>query len=452
MASKKPPSPIPHTPSLAQKISLYVFLGLLAYMPLHIFLSTWLGTSLGVLEFAKVAKDGVLVVGFLLTLALSVRQKWFKPLLKDKLLWLIIAYAALTLLLAWEKPTDQDAETLGVVYNTRFLLFFLYGVLLTHLFPIKRLQSLAVKTVLGVGAVVVAFGILQFAVLPNDALGHVGYSRDNGVLPAFFIDDKPDLERVMSTVRDPNSLGSYLIIIIMLLLGLFAYGKSRKQQEWFAVYIGFAMLCLWLTFSRGALIGLLAAVITFFVLGDNWLRRAIVQHSNKIIAATVVGVLLLLGMLFAARDTYLVNNIIFHADQSTVLEDPNQLRIRFWQESIVAIGLVPEGTGPGTAGLASIRNDKQGTILNENYYLQIGTEVGVMGLLLFLAILFVVGRRLYRLRASPFTLAVFASFIGLLVTNMLVHIWSNEAVAYTWWGLAALALASKLPPARAKRP
>lgn len=428
-----------------KKTSLWVFLGLLAYMPLHIFLSTWLGSSFGVLEFAKVAKEGVLVVGFLITLGISFRQKWFKPLLKDKLLWLIVAYAALTLLLAWQKPTDQDAETLGVVYNTRFLLFFLYGVLLTHLFPIKRLQSVAVKTVLGVGAIVVTFGILQFAVLPNDALGHIGYSRDNGVLPAFFIDDKPDLERVMSTVRDPNSLGSYLIIIIMLLLGLFAYGKSNKQQEWFAVYTGFALLCLWFTFSRGALLGLAAAVITFFVFGDNWLRRAIVQHSSKIIAVTAVTVLVLVSVVFVARDTYLVSNIIFHADESTVLEDPNQLRIRFWQESVVAIGLVPEGTGPGTAGLASIRNDKQGTILNENYYLQIGTEVGMLGLALFLAILFVLGRRIYRLRSSPFALAVFASFVGLAVTNMLVHIWSNEAVAYTWWGLAGLALASKLP-------
>lgn len=438
-------------PTIVKNTSLYIFLGLLAYMPLHILLSTWLGTSFGVLEFAKVAKDGVLVFGFLLTLAISVRQKWLKPLLHDKLVWLIAAYAALTVLLALFKSTDQDAEVLGVVYNTRFLLFFLYGALLARLFPVKRLQSLAVRTVLWTGVVVVLFGILQFFVLPNDTLTHVGYSRSNGVLPAFFIDDKPDLERVMSTVRDPNSLGSYLIIVITLLLGVFTYAKSRRQQQLFVVYILLAGLCLWLTFSRGALIGLIAAVGTFLALGDNWLRRAVVQHRNKIIAATVIGALVVLSGLFVARDTYLVQNIIFHADQSTVQEDPNELRIRFWQESVIAIGLVPEGTGPGTAGLASIRNDKQGTILNENYYLQIGTEVGLVGLALFLAILFVVGRRLYRLRASPFALAIFASFVGLALTNLLVHIWSNEAVAYTWWGLAALALAEQAPPRRAKR-
>ena len=90
--------------------------------------------------------------------------------------------------------------------------------------------------------------------------------------------------------------------------------------------------------------------------------------------------------------------------------------------------------------LASIRNNTQGTILNENYYLQIGTEVGIFGLGLFLAILFVVARRLYWLRSNPLALALLASFVGLAVTNLLVHIWSNEAVAYTWWGLAALTI------------
>ena len=445
---KKTPTANCQLSTSVSKVSLWIFLGLLAYMPLHIFLSTWLGSSFGVLEFAKVAKDGVLVVGFLCALAVSLRQEWFKTLLHDKLVWLITAYTALTLLIALLRPTDQDAEVLGVVYNTRFLLFFLHGVLLARLFSVKKLQSLAIKTVLWTGVVVVLFGILQYFVLPNSALNHFGYSRGNGVLPAFFIDDKPNLERVMSTIREPNSLGSYLIIIITLLLGVFTYAKSKRQQQLFTLYIAFAGLCLWLTFSRGAVIGLVAAIGTFLLLGDNWLRTAIVRHKSKIVAATIVGALVIVTGVFMARDTYLVQNVIFHADQSTVLEDPNQLRIRFWQESVVAISLVPEGTGPGTAGLASIRNDTQGTILNENYYLQIGTEVGILGLALFLTILFVMARRLYWLRPNPLALALLASFVGLAVTSMLIHTWSNEAVTYTWWGLAALALAPKLIKAK----
>lgn len=426
-----------------EKTSLFIFLGLLAYMPLHILLSTWIGSATGTLEAAKVAKDGVLVLGFLLTLGLSVSQAWFKPLLKDKLVWLIVAYAGLTLLMALIKPTDQDAEALGVVYNTRFLLFFLYGLLLARLFEARALRIISIKIVLISASIVATFGVIQYLFLPNDALIHIGYSRDNGVLPAFFIDNKPDLERIMSTLRDPNSLGSYLIIIGMLLIAAFQFVKKQSSRMLLGGILGLTVLSLWFTFSRSAIIGFILAAGTLLLASNTTFKLQLHKHTKVIFAASFALVIVLAGGLFIAKDTYLVKNVVFHADERTTLEDPNQLRLRFFRESVEAIADNPEGTGPGTAGLASIRNNTQGTVLNENYYLQIASEVGVIGLLLFLAILIVVAKRLYQARHNLLALALLASFTGLAFTNLLVHIWSNEAVAYTWWGLAALALAQQ---------
>lgn len=428
---------------MARSTSLYIFLGLLAYMPLHIFISTWLGTSFGALEFAKIAKDIVLVVGFVLTLGLSITKPWFKQLLKKKLVWLIAAYGLLTVCMALIKPTDQDAEILGVVYNTRFFIFFLYGVLLAKLYGKVNIRGKALQVVLASAAIVVAFGIVQYLFLPNDALTHVGYSRENGVLPAFFIDDKPDLERAMSTVRDPNSLGSYLIVVATMVLTILLATRRKVTQQQMVAFLAATILCLWFSFSRSALLGLILALIVFAVVSDNSFKRFVVARKKLVITVLFTVTLVTFGALYAAKDTYLVQNIILHSDQSTTLEDPNQLRLRFWRESVLASVLVPEGSGPGTAGLASIRNDKQGTILNENYYLQILTEVGVVGLLLFVAILAVVAVELYKRHSSLFALALLASFAGLALTNMLVHIWSNEAVAYTWWGLAGLVVFSK---------
>src|SRR5690606_20156455 len=101
----------------------------------------------------------------------------------------------------------------------------------------------------------------------------------------------------------------------------------------------------------------------------------------------------------------------------------------------------PLGYGPGTAGLASIRNDEQGTILNENYYLQIAHETGVVGLVLFLAIVvwvLVLLIKTYNRDDNLIALALVSALAGLMFTNLLVHIWSNEAVAYIFWGLAGL--------------
>lgn len=408
-------------------------------MPLHIFLSTWIGTTFGLLDVAKALKDVVLVVGFLAVVAASFKKPWFKVLVKDKLVWLITTYTCLTIFLALIFNTDKDAEILGVVYNLRFLLFFLYGMLLARLFTPGHVLRNALKVVLSVACVVLVFGIVQYALLPDDILTRVGYSREAGVLPAFFIDNKPDLERVMSTLRDPNSFGSYIIIILSIALAYFLSTKNQELKKITAGLIGLSVLTLWYTFSRSAWIGAMLAVITILILRRITTKDFRLPRRHLVITTLFISILLL--FIIPLRNTYFVQNVIFHADQSTVLEDPNQLRQRFVRESLQAAAKRPLGYGPGTAGLASIRNEKQGTILNENYYLQLLHEVGIFGLLLFLAILLLVATRLYRQLPHTSAIALLAALIGLVFTNLLVHIWSNEAVAYTFWGLTGLVLA-----------
>jgi O-Antigen ligase len=424
-------------------IALYIFIVLLAYMPLHIFLSTWLGTSFNVLEVAKVLKDVVLVVGFICAFGASLGTSWLLPLFRRKIVLLIAAYAALTLVLAVVHGTDTDAEILGVVYNLRFLLIFVYALLLGNLFDLTYVRRYAVKTVIAVGVFAALIGVIQYTVLPDSFLTHFGYSRANGVLPAFFIDDKPDLERAMATLRDPNSFGSYLIIIGSVLTGLALKTYNRDLRIMFGgvgILVGMSFLY---TFSRSAWLGATVAVGTFGVLYAVRNRAVLerIKDRRRWLVVAVVAVLLLVGGLVITKDSYFVQNVIFHADEATVLEDPNELRLRFWSESIDSAVDQPLGYGPGTAGLASIRNDKQGIVLNENYYLQILHEVGTIGLLLFLAIIAATVWLLYTTYVKTgnlVALALLAALIGLAVTNFLVHIWSNETVAYTFWSLAGL--------------
>lgn len=421
------------------ELSKYIFYGLLAYMPVHIFVSTVLGVNLGFLDIAKATKDIVLMFGFCLVFVASTQKPWFKKWFFSKTTLLILAYAVVTLLLALLRPTDTDAEILGIVFNLRFLLFFLYAVLLTGHFSTKELREDSLKIVLWVSGFVVVFGVFQYFVLPNDALSAIGFERSNGVLPAFFIDDKPDLERVMSTLRDPNSLGSYLIIIVSLITAKF-YLAEKNAKKWWLVYGTATLFCMYLTFSRSAWLGaiVMLMVFAFFAVKNHFIRKKIFTKKVVLMASTVL--LVFCSGVFLTRDTYYVKNVILHSDEATVQEDPNELRLRFWQESIDSVSENPLGHGPGTAGLASIKNDIQGTELNENYYLQITYEVGVVGLILFLTILATVFHGLY-LQASKnqfIVWALIASFVGLAVTNLLVHIWSNEAVAYTWWGLVGL--------------
>ncbi len=396
-----------------------------------------MGSSFHVLSSAKAAKDGLMIIGFLCALIVSYKKDWFRKLFNDKLVWLILAYGALNTLLVIIKPTDQGAELLGLVYNTRFLIFFLYGLMLSHLVGWQTLKNQAVKIVIASGFIVLVFGAVQYWLLPNDFLRHFGYSRANGVLPAFFIDDKPDLERVMSTLRDPNSLGSYIIIIGLLALAYFKKTKDKNLKQLVTGITGLSVICLILTFSRSAWLGFLLGAVTIFA----YSHRKKISKRSILLAASLSLVVLTISGIFLTSNNYFVKNVVFHADKSTKLETPNQLRVRFWRESVASIVKNSLGHGPGTAGLTSIHNEIQGTKLNENYYLQIGYEVGVAGLVLFLLILILVGLRLYgQIAGSTLALGLFAAFIALIVTNFLVHIWSNEAVAYTFWGLSSLSL------------
>jgi hypothetical protein len=119
----------------------------------------------------------------------------------------------------------------------------------------------------------------------------------------------------------------------------------------------------------------------------------------------------------------------------------------------------PLGHGPGTAGLASIQNPAGGQ-LTENYYVQIAYELGAVGALLFIMFNIWLYVRIRR-RGDYMATILLASFWGYVVTNMLLHTWSNEAVTAQWWLLAGMALAlgttsrvlpaaaSKAPPKRA---
>lgn len=411
-------------------------------MPLHIFLSTWFGTSFNLLEPARILKDIVMVLGFILALILSVRQKWFNGLVENKLIWLIAAYGAYTLVLALIKSTDQDAEILGLVYNTRFLIFFIYAILIYNLTSKERnVRKEALIAVMGSAFIVLLFGLIQYTVMPSTFLEKFGYMRSNGVLPAFFIDDKPDLERIMSTLRDPNSYGSYLIIIGSIAAA--ALTKNKRLRNIAIGFLGLTSLNLIFTFSRSAWIGFLAALFVIFVYS---IRGLISKKQVKYLSIGVISAGLIFTVALVSQwNSYFVQNVIFHADQSTTLEDPNELRIRFWRESLQGVTSDPVGSGPGTAGLASIRNNVQGTELNENYYLQIASEVGILGFILFMAIIVTIALKLYpSCQKDWLSLALLASFAGLAITNFLVHIWSNEAVAYTWWGLTGIILAKSL--------
>ena len=100
----------------------------------------------------------------------------------------------------------------------------------------------------------------------------------------------------------------------------------------------------------------------------------------------------------------------------------------------------PLGRGVGTAGPASVYNGSKVRIA-DNYYIQIAQEIGWLGLIVFLAINFLVLRELWLKRSENLALILLVSFVGLTAVNLVSHAWTDHTLAYIWWGLAGIALA-----------
>ena len=406
---------------------------LLAYMPFHIFLTQSLSLLTGGLSVWKAAKDVFLGLAVLLTIFLVYANKKQNKIF-TLLTVLAIAYG-IQHLLVWFMHPDiyRPTAILGTVYNTRVVLFAVLGMGAALLAPNYLTQKRVIKLVVIAGTIVAALGVVQYF-LPKDILTNFGYSVARGVKPAFFIDDKVNLPRIMSTIRDPNSLAVYLLVPICLTISLLFTNKKNKQLYIGALFL--QILALFLTFSRGGWLGAIIAVGSLLALHfRSWIHK-----HMKIITVSLVSGFLILGVGgYILRDQYVVQNLILHSDESTqASEDSNELHIRLAKEGAIASIKTPEGHGPGTAGIVSIQNPSGGT-LTENYYVQISYEVGIVGLILFLSIW---GYILYVLQKHKGILAssLMASAIAYLALSILMHLWTNEAVAAQWWILAGITI------------
>jgi hypothetical protein len=334
---------------------------LLAYMPFHVFLSQWLSTFTGGLSVWKVAKDIIAALILLVTLILVYQQRKATRAF-NLFLALATAYFALHLV-TWLINPDiyRSTALLGTLYNNRLLGYLLIGMGAVLLAREKTDENKLTKLVIGISTAVCLLGLLQYF-LPKDLMTHFGYSVARGVKPVFFIDDKPDLPRVMSTLRDPNSLGGYLALPIVLLVYKLLRGR-RQNRMLVGGLLTLHVLILLLTFSRSALLAVAISVFGLIVIMQyQWL----VAMIKRFWPVLLLGLFLLIGGAYIARDQYFVQHVIFHSDESTTAQlDSNGLHVDFAKKGIQGIASQPLGHGPGTAGIVSIQNPK-GSFLTEN--------------------------------------------------------------------------------------
>ncbi|HEY8886560.1 MAG TPA: O-antigen ligase family protein [Candidatus Microsaccharimonas sp.] len=413
-------------------ILLVIFGGIVLHAPLTVGFSTLFPSAEVLIKSWK--EILMLLAGLLMLVILYQKKQW--AILKSPLILVIAGYGLLHLLLLPIFPQGVTSAIAGLFIDLRYLLFFVLVYAALTLYPAYRRTFIMTFFV---GAfVVAAFALLQAFVLPHDVLKYIGYNKTT-IAPFLTVDQNPDYIRINSTLRGPNPLGAYAVIVLALLFAFWIRpsGLKVRRQGMAISVIGIgSAVALWASYSRSALFAAFAALATVVLamVGRRLPRRF------WIIAAIVV--VIIAGALVAGRNTNFVANVLLHNNATTGASvDSNAGHVTSLKDGIDAMVHEPLGAGIGSTGSASLYGTQP--LIVENQFLFIAHETGWLGLVLFIYITFLVLRELWRKRTDGFALGVFASGIGMVLIGLLLPVWVDDTVAIIWWGLAAIALVPK---------
>ena len=419
---------------LLEKLYVWLLAVIFAGIVVHAPLSVWLGSIWPENELIfKVWKEIVMLLAAGMAIGVITRRKLWSELARDRLFWLMSAYAGLHVLLLIVFRLSPEAMLAGLAIDLRYILFFALLYIALKALPQYRQLFLTIGVI---GAfMVVGFATLQLF-LPRDILVHIGYG-ENTIAPYLTVDKNYDFVRVNSTLRGPNPLGAYAGMVLAMIAAVLARTKvwlTVKYRWIIAILAICGIVALWISYSRSAWVG--AAIAVGSVLVITAARK--LPRWSWIAALGVIGALV--GGLLVARESSFVSNVLLHENP----EGGSTISSNEQHAESLGIGLErliqqPFGAGVGSTGSASLYTDHP--IIIENQYLFIAHETGWFGLLLFMAIFVTIIARLWKGRREWLSLGVFASGVGLAIIGLLQPVWVDDTVSIVWWGLAAIALA-----------
>ncbi|MSR67266.1 hypothetical protein EXS65_00340 [Candidatus Peribacteria bacterium] len=459
---------------------------LLALLPFHAFLVTVLtrviaGPGHAPLPELAVWKEAIL--GLILILAFVELVKKRTIPVADVIDCIILSLGFVALALRLMHHQSATVFAFGFKYDLLPLIAF---ILLRRVNWSDEFHTTLLRLLLLVGCIVAAYGIVA-EFLPLRFFVWLGYSDlhslyvANGPLAAFQELEGGMMRRAQSSMSGPNQLGLWLLIPLGVLLGGKNVGEEMSGKR---IAIGvLLLLALMLSFSRAAWIA--AAVMIIFAFA----RSTSALHCRKLYVV-------ILGFLacFGIAVTLLFPSVFFRFQSSSD-------HIRKPVEAIRIMMDHPFGLGLGTAGPASNRfsdtcvklpkdsdwswaKDRQDLcvfvdgnqvqpslpsgelrpagqpsaracscpLLTENWYLQIGVELGWIGLILSLLLPIFILRQLIiengklkinvELSIINYQLSI---FLGLSLAALFLHAFEDSAVAYTVWVLLASAFATLHP-------
>lgn len=346
------------------------------------------------------------------------------------LLFLLLAIFSFANGLRFNRPTSTTIRNFAELGLAIFFFFFLVN-------NLRRQADLDLLTrlIIVAGGAAAAIAVI-FYVIPTawtvrvlDALGRLNYPGGAGALR--YIEDNPENPmRAIGTMVDPNVLGGFLVLIALLTIPQLVSQEPLFRRRWIVLLLGAEMLALYLTYSRGSLVGLAAGLLVIGVL-----------RYRKLLLIGLVGAALL--MFLPPAQAYLEHFIagVQLQDRATLM------RLGEYKDALALIGRYP-WFGVGFTGSP----DADLYVGVSSLYLLMAEEMGGVGVLVFLALvagylatLWRAWRRGVSPRLEALLLGLGAAVIGAMVGGILDHYLFNLVyphMSVLFWTYIGLGIAA----------
>lgn len=347
--------------------------------------------------------------------------------------FLFIAVFAFALGAANARPSVTTIRRFAEIVGGILLFFVVINV-------VRQQEDLdwAARVLMLAGSGAALIGVV-FYVIPQDwtvrilnALGRFDYPGGYGAL-RFIEDDPANAMRAIGTAIDPNTFGGMLILFSALLAPQLFSPRPLFRRWLVALMFGVTVLCLYLTYSRSAMLGL-ASAIAFIAL----------LRYRKLLWVGIIGLVLLL--LLPQTQEYVARFVAGIQGQDLA----TQMRFGEYRDALRLISRYPV-FGVGFSGVPDI--DLYLGV--SSVYLLMAENMGVVGLLAFLlamVVFFVLVLRTARAgllddRREALLLGLSGAVAGVLVSGVLDHYLFNLAYPHMvslFWIYVGLAVATIL--------
>ncbi|MBU0576850.1 O-antigen ligase family protein [Patescibacteria group bacterium] len=344
--------------------------------------------------------DIVLLIWLILSIVKFPDQwiKLVKRMTKNKLLLLTLSWICFGIVINY---AIAGFSTIPLLYLLRAFAYCLFGLSLIFIKPFSRKSQ--VKLWIMVGLLIGFWGLLQYLFFPDTRfLKYLGWDDH------YF--------RLISTQFDPNFAG------IILVITFFLSQTIKVQSGWLKTGISlFFMTTLLLTYSRASYLSFLGSGA--FLLLLRFIKSHKINHFLIIIMS-----LFIIGLPFLPRP----------AGEGVRLERTASVSSRVESSSSALISLKNYQWLIGKGLFAPLTSQSNASLLNntahfpDNLIVFILTSTGVVGLIIFLFILYKFGQNLYHK-----DIFIFTAFIAILIHSQFNHTLFQP---FVWLWLSSLGL------------